>query len=338
MNLELAEKVANAILYEGYMLYPYRPSALKNRQRWSVGILYPPDYDEVRARTERSRMHSECVLVANSKARLQVQLRFLHLLARQVTESTEGGLKPVPSLAVDGRIAESWDEATERSVEVETLVPGVATTSCFLFPARDESEPLRDASCRVLGRVNRTQQEITGAVTLLSQKIGANTLKIAIDATNETFLPADARNRSDALLRSMLSAHVIVRLEGGEFISLLEPPEQFREAVDSCKNVGNFPVLIGEPGARDTLLCSPIVLYDYPQVAPESAGDFFDATEIDEMLTLRLMTLTDEEKREMRFADDRARSLLQRTEENARQQLQRTHGVIRSLRPVREAP
>ena len=46
MNRELAMKVANAVLYEGYMLYPYRPSAIKNRQRWSFGILYPPAYEE----------------------------------------------------------------------------------------------------------------------------------------------------------------------------------------------------------------------------------------------------------------------------------------------------
>jgi hypothetical protein len=97
--------------------------------------------------------------------------------------------------------------------------------------------------------------------------------------------------------------------------------------------VGNFPVLVGEEGDRDMMLCSPIVLYDYPQIAPESAGDFYDSTEMDEMLTLRVMTLTDNEKTEMRNADDRVRDLLQRTEETAREQLMRTHGTIRGLRP-----
>jgi hydrogenase maturation protease len=82
------------------------------------------------------------------------------------------------------------------------------------------------------------------------------------------------------------------------------------------------------------MLCSPIVLYDYPQIAPESAGDFYDATEMDEMLTLRVMTLTDEEKTEVRNSDERVRDLLQRTEETAREQLMRTHGTIRGLRPT----
>ena len=101
----------------------------------------------------------------------------------------------------------------------------------------------------------------------------------------------------------------------------------------ACKNAGNFPVLVGNEGERDMLLCSPIVLYDYPQIAPESAGDFYDATEMDEMLTLRVMTLSDDEKNEIRTGDDRVRGLLQRTEESAREQLLKTHGTIRSMRP-----
>jgi hydrogenase maturation protease len=92
------------------------------------------------------------------------------------------------------------------------------------------------------------------------------------------------------------SAHLVLSTKQGEFVSLLDPTEEFRPYVIGCKNIGNFPVLLGNSGEHDTMLCSPIILYDYPQIAPESAGDFYDATEMDEMLTLRLMTLTDEEK------------------------------------------
>ena len=82
---------------------------------------------------------------------------------------------------------------------------------------------------------------------------------------------------------------------------------------------------------------SPIILYDYPQVAEESPGDFFDGTEIDEMLALRVMTLTDEEKREMRGADERARQILERTEMLPPEQFMKLHGALRGLRPVKEA-
>ena len=97
----------------------------------------------------------------------------------------------------------------------------------------------------------------------------------------------------------------------------------------SCKNVGTWPVLVGEEGQCDTLLSSPIILYDYPQIAPESAGDLFDGTEIDEILSLRIMTLTDDEKREMSQSDERARQMLERTETMPVEQLMKLHGVLR---------
>ena len=75
-------------------------------------------------------------------------------------------------------------------------------------------------------------------------------------------------------------------MQDGEFVSLLEPPPQFESAAAACRNVGTWPVLAGEGGRRDTMLSSPIILYDYPQIAPESPGDLFDGTEIDEILVV----------------------------------------------------
>ena len=81
------------------------------------------------------------------------------------------------------------------------------------------------------------------------------------------------------------------------------------------------------------MLSAPIILSDYPQIAPESPGDLFDGTEIDEILTLRIMTLTDAEKQAMIAVDDRV-AVLERTEALAPEQLMRLHGTIRNLRPV----
>jgi hydrogenase maturation protease len=170
-------------------------------------------------------------------------------------------------------------------------------------------------------------------VTVSSERIGDCLVKLTIEVINETRSSGDARDRNSALFRSFISAHTILSVSGAEFVSLLDPPEQLRDLVSGCKNLANFPVLLGEDSTRDMMLCSPILLYDYPQIAPESAGDFYDATEMDEMLTLRVMTLTDEEKTAMQSSDDRVRELLQRTEDTAREQLMRTHGTIRGLRP-----
>src|SRR5204863_4912396 len=136
------------------------------------------------------------------------------------------------------------------------------------------------------------------------------------------------------LLRALASAHALLGACGGGFISLLDPPERWREAAGACRNVGLWPVLVGGEGETDTMLASPIILYDYPQVAPESPGDFFDGAEIDEMLTLRILTLTDEEKRAMAALDERGGALLARTEAVAREQLLGLHGTGRGWRPL----
>jgi len=302
MDISAAKKIADAVLYEGYMLYPYRASAIKNRQRWSFGILYPPAYEEVHAGTERAAMHSECLIEIHDQAALHVdvQLRFLHLAQVQAEQGTR-------------------DEALERTVELQWPE---STLREFSFAAESQG-------------ASTQKEEVCGKIRLVSEKDGEHLIKLCIDVLNTSSTSADIK-RDDALMHSLLSAHCILSVSGGEFVSLLDPPEQFKSVAGACRNIGNFPVLVGDEPARDMLLCSPILLYDYPKIAPESAGDFFDGTEMDEMLTLRVMTLTDEEKRELIAGDDRVRELLQRTEMSAREQLARTHGAIRSISPARE--
>ncbi len=82
------------------------------------------------------------------------------------------------------------------------------------------------------------------------------------------------------------------------------------------------------------MLSSPIILYDYPQIAPESPGSLFDGTEIDEILSLRILTMTDAEKDEMRRCDERTRQILERTESMPPEQFMKLHGVLRELRPA----
>jgi hydrogenase maturation protease len=137
-------------------------------------------------------------------------------------------------------------------------------------------------------------------------------------------------------MRSFVSTHTVLSVRGGEFVSLLDPPASLREAAAQCRNVGTWPVMVGREGERDAMLSSPIILYDYPRVAPESAGDFFDGTEIDEMLALRVMTLTDEEKREMQNADERTRRILERTDTLPAEQMMKLHGAMRGLRQLKE--
>jgi hydrogenase maturation protease len=334
MNLDLARKVADAVLYEGYMLYPYRPSALKNRQRWSFGILYPPAYPEVALGTERSAMHSEFLLEVTAAATIHVHLRFLHLLSRQYTQCVEGRSEPVSSLRIDDQIFESWDEPTERSIDFYIASLPAQQQHRFIIPASQQSEPMLDHDGQLAGGITRTQREVSVTISVVTETLRNNLLKLSVDVTNTTSMPEQITDRRTALDYSLLSAHTILTATGAQFVSLLDPPAELQAATASCRNVGNFPVLVGTAPERDMMLCSPIVLYDYPQIAPESVSDFYDATEMDEMLTLRVLTLTDDEKNEMRRTDEHVRNLLQRTEQSAREQLSRTHGVIRGMRPI----
>jgi len=345
MKLELIDQIANAVLYEGYMLYPYRPTAVKNRQRWNFGVLYPQAYTAAQGPTEACSMQTECLVQTNESTELEVRVKFLHLLQREVGTLTTPGetydeLEPtyqaVESLEVDGELFQSWQEATER----EVIVPAarIAALECeprrlvFSFSAERRFELLRNKEDRMAGVIVRKQEPISGEITLSARRTTAGASRITVTITNHTPLDqAGCENRDRALLRSTVSTHSILAVREGEFLSLLDPPDQFREAAGGCRNVGAWPVLVGAEGSKDLMLSSPIILYDYPQIAPESAGDLFDGTEIDETLTLRIMTMTDEEKREMRGADALARMILERTEALPAEQLMRMHGTVRGM-------
>lgn len=278
MNTDAVEKIANAVLYEGYLLYPYRSSAVKNRQRFNFGVLYPRGYGEA------SETKTECPATGGDAATLEVKIRFL-----QMSEQ-------------DGR-----QEGVERSI----CLPPLSLRELRREPLRREFAFDGGLRCEV--ELSAVDSKLTLVVR--------NPLEAAAEMS-----------RDEALLRSLVSVHSILRIAGGEFVSLLEPPEQFARAAAACENIGTWPVLAGEPGQRDTMLSSPIILYDYPEIAPESAGDMFDGAEIDEILALRILTLTDDEKLEVKNGDDRARRILERTEMLPPEHFRKLHGALRGMR------
>jgi hypothetical protein len=351
MNLAAVDKIAKAVLYEGYMLYPYRPSSVKNQQRWNFGVLCPHSYSEAQNGSEAWTMQTECLVQGSSLTSLEGRVRFLQLVARSVGELTTpvSELRPgeipefrlVERLAVNGRLYQPWQEAVEREVtspirNIEELIQAPLQQS-FTFPASQEFEHLRDGGGPITGVVIREQSTLQGMLEIRSERMGDDLFKVRVNVHNRTpFAGGQHASRETAVLSSLVSAHTILGVQNGKFVSLLAPPEQMSELAAGCKNVGTWPVLVGEEEQCDTLLSSPIILYDYPEIAPESAGDLFDGTEIDEILSLRIMTMTDEEKREMSQSDERARQMLERTETMPVEQFMKLHGVLRGLRPLRE--
>jgi hydrogenase maturation protease len=353
MNLERVEKIAEAVLYEGYMLYPYRASAVKNQQRWNFGVLCPRSYSEIQNGTEAWSMQTECLLEGEVSARLSVKVRFLQIVNRTVgklarplrdlPDGVEPDFELVDRLEVGGQTYTSWREAVEREVAVPP-VHAAATLfyrpMLFDFPAGTTFESVRDESGMIAGIIVREWQAVSGAVEIDGRECEQGVAKISVRVQNTSAsVSTHQQTRADALMYSMVSAHTILGLEDGEFVSLLDPPEKLRSLADECRNLGTWPVLVGDEGDRDTMLSSPIILYDYPQIAPESSGALFDGTEIDEILSLRVLTLTDEEKREMGHSDQRTREILERTESMPPEHFMKMHGVMRGLRPqAEEAP
>lgn len=348
MTLELVDKIAHSVLYEGYMLYPYRPSAVKNRQRWNFGVLYPRAYSESQAGSDAWSTQTECLVEGTLLASLEVRVKFLQMVARSVgrlsTEAQElpagemPDFLPVEKFEVNGQIFQPWQEAVEREVCLPTCnvdsLSHEPFSRLFTFPAEHQCEAIRDLGGQIVGMIVRQRECISGEIAVTAESAGDEVFKVTVRVRNA--VPPEgcgAATRDEALLRSLVSTHTVLQVKEGRFISLVDPPETVRELVAGCKNIGTWPVLVGEEGQRDTMLSAPIILYDYPQIAPESAGDLFDGTEIDEILSLRIMTMTDEEKREMRHSDERARQILERTETLPVEQLMKLHGALRGLRP-----
>jgi hypothetical protein len=305
MNFASVEKIAAAVLYEGYILYPYRATAIKNRQRWNFGTLYPRIYAEAQRPEEPFRLISECLLVAGDNASLDIKVSFLQLLPQPRTSSHLAD----PSL--------DWDEAIERTSDQCDL----SLSALLAAPLTLHIKPTED---------------LAASLTMEAQHLPGGACTVHLELQNISPLSSGAEARRDeALPQALVSAHLLLGVTGGEFVSLLEPPDPYTADAKACINTGVFPVLAGDEPDRSILLLSPIILYDYPKTSPESAGDFFDGTEMDEMLTLRVLTLTDDEKDEMRRGDPRARRILERTEALTGEEMLKTHGVVRSMREIR---
>jgi hypothetical protein len=340
-RFERARQIADAVLLEGYVLYPYRASSAKNRWRWSFGVLAPRAWSEASG-CEPWWLEVQCLVerTAPGAPRLRGRLRFLQARRRTVEAALEGvGLRPVEELEAEGRRFVPWDEGDVREIDLALgLAAGAERSVDVEAPAGEDEEPIRSSMGVLLGRVVRRRRAARGRVAMSCEDAGGALLRVRVRVENVTPWE-DGRSPRDAVLAaSFLAAHLILSVDDGAFVSLLDPPDAARAAAAACRNVRVFPVLAGADGERDLLLASPIILYDHPRIAPESPGEFFDATEIDELLALRTATLTDAEKREARATDPRAAALVERVERMPPELLERLHGAARELRAAEMVP
>jgi hypothetical protein len=274
--------IARAVLYEGYLLWPYRPSAPKNRNRWTFGAVLPQAWS---AEHPDDRWLLQGQYLLEGPGTVTATVRFLHVVQRHG----------------------EWEEASERELRVPR-----AGRSPFAIPAGRDEEP---------GPIVRSWERLDGWVEAATERLAPDLARLTVRVANTTaWAGAD---RAAALRRSLVSTHVALHVEGGAFVSLTDPPAALRAHAQACENVGTWPVLVGD---RSTMLSAPIILEDFPRIAPESPGDLFDGGEIDQLLILNVLALSDDERREMRDADPRAREILDRCAALGAEDLMELHG------------
>jgi hypothetical protein len=324
-KLDSVRRVADAVLYEGYILYPYRASAAKNHSRWQFGVLAPPAYAAADP-SETTSAQAEFVFerTGPGPARIEAIIRFLQVQRR------------VASAAQGAGIPRTWDEAMEHEVPVAAdsgQLLDAGTVTGFTVPGGEEYAEFAGA------RVLRRREPLTGTVSLRATALPgpwqAARLRVRVENSSACD-PAPAR-REQALPAALVAVHMIVTVSGGRFLSMTDPPEWAAAEITACDNIGLWPVLVDPDGlsiGRQVMLASPIILPDHPELAPESPGELYDGTEIDEILTLRTLALSDAEKQEVRATDPRAAALMDRVETLDGTALDRLHGTLR--RPERQ--
>ncbi|WP_329164380.1 hypothetical protein OG709_01195 [Streptomyces sp. NBC_01267] len=335
MSLDQVRSIADAVLYEGYLLYPYRASSHKNQSRWQFGVLGPP-HAAAASFGEEPDLEMQCLLAPHEgPAQVTVHLRFLQLQVREVQRRDEDGSHaPVKKLTVDGVSVMTWDEAVEQEVVLVAEPLDEPLDEVHEVPGGEESEPLTDARGVVVGRIVRRRLPLTLRI-LTRSAVDDGYVRLSVSVRNEH--PEPAATKDAAIRASLIGAHLLLRAQNAAFVSLLELPAGAAGAAGRCRQRRCWPVLAGAKGATDTVLGAPIILYDYPEVAEQSPGALFDSTEIDEILTLRVMTMTEEEKAEARATDPRAREIIDRCEGMSPADLQQLHGLLREPRPPEPA-
>ncbi|MEO3874331.1 hypothetical protein ABGB18_36525 [Nonomuraea sp. B12E4] len=303
--MDQVRQIAQAVLYEGYLLWPYRASALKNRHRWTIGGVHPEAYGRAHDGNPWL-MRTECLVEAEPHDTVDVRVRFLQVVTRACGGTPE-------------------QEAREREVEL----PGLVLEDLLRAPAGTEIDiPAgRDDPAERAGEETHSWQALCGRIEAGAQQLGPGLFRLTAEVVNTT--PWDGGTRDEALQRTLVSAHTVLHAPHARFVSLMDPPPELRVHTGACHNVGSWPVLAGPDGDRHTVLASPIILYDHPRISPESPGDLFDATEIDQLLTLSVLALSDQEQQEIRAGDPRGREILDRCTALTPEELMRLHGLMR---------
>jgi hypothetical protein len=323
-----ARTIADAVLYEGYLLYPYRANSSKNQSRWQFGVLGPEGAADAGIGEDDS-LSAQVIVAPRGSPTVSVVVRFLQLQHRGVEKDTGGGrFEPVDELTSGSQSWVRWDEAIEREISFGPL--DIESSLPQTLPI--EIDAGTDIEAVAGGRLVRTRQALRAQLELAAER-DDEFVRMTMTVRNSA-TPVD--DKDEAIAVSLIGTHLVAEIDDGDFVSLLEPPASADNAVARCRHHRCFPVLAGPSGDHALMLVSPIILYDHPEIAEQSEGALYDSTEIDEILTLRVMTMTDEEKSAARATDPLAAKIIDRCDSMSPEAMLNLHGVLRNPHAVPE--
>jgi hypothetical protein len=225
MNTALVGAIVRAVLYEGYMLYPYRPSAVKNRQRFNFGVVYPRAYSVAQGGADACTMRTECLVQGDPVSECAVRVRFLRVVDRSVTQPrkcsnhlismSEADFELVQRLEVDGKNYLPWQEAVEETIEITQFNLVALAAQPMKWPFRlspaQQREAIRNERGEVAGIILRNKATVSGTIELSAQLLQPGLFKLTVLISNESRPATSAPlTRELALSQSLLSAHTIL--------------------------------------------------------------------------------------------------------------------------------
>jgi hypothetical protein len=262
MRLDRARAVAAAVLYDGYLLYPYRASSGTNQTRWQFGVLGPVGAEEA-GLGESPTMSMQCLL--RSSTHLMAHLRFLQLQHRSVHDSNNTPVAELTDADVTSWL--TWDEAVEHELTFE-LSPFDLEAGGTVLPVLVEGGVEGVQLGNDEGRAIRRRWPLKAEMRMATAPADG-CLRLDVEVLNLHARPCS--DAVEAMRYSLIGTHVIIEALDAEFVSMLEPPEELAAPAAACMQHRCWPVLGGEPGDAGLLLGLPILLDDHPEIPADGA-------------------------------------------------------------------
>ena len=339
MNAESTiETLTRTLLYEGYALYPYHRSAIKNQKPVPFGVIFPQLYSTYNPHAH-SLMQTQCIISGNKNINLKITVRFLHLVKTGLFENSAdqdintSDHLPLADIVVDGKSYHAGWQTIERTLSSGILLADQLIQNgkdmIIEFDSMTESRNLDNQNGESIAKQVYATTSIRGNVHINTVPIAGreNAFRITLTVTNATPVDNPMKiSRDEVLSQSFLSTHALLETTNAKFISHQDPGEDWAPLIKACDNRNTWPILIDDEDT--TLLSSPIILSDHPQINPLSHGDLFDGTEIEEALLLHVSVLSDEEKQRISLGDEKLKAMLTKVSQVTPEELLRFHSGL----------